>query len=125
MFSKTVFVVFALIMLSCVSTKNPPQNIETNTPAEIEAKKIAGEKMMEAGYLPGRIIYSDLADDCEYTIQLKDGDRDFYYVDPINLNEKFNNDGQTIWVKFTGLNTTNRCEKAVPVNIMEIENRDE
>ncbi len=125
MFSKIAFVIFSSILLSCVSTQNQPQNIETNSPAEIEAKKIAAGKMMEAGYLPGRIIYSDLADDCEYTIQLKDGDRDFYYVDPINLDEKFNTDGQTVWVKFGGLNRMNRCEKAAPVSIIEIQNRDE
>ncbi len=125
MLSKILLGFCMLAITACVSTQNQPQNVETNSPAEIEAKKIAAEKMMEAGYLPGRIIYSDLADDCEYTIQLKDGDRDFYYVDPINLDKKFNTDGQTVWVKFGGLNRMNRCEKAAPVSIIEIEIGDE
>lgn len=125
MYLKIVFVIFSSIILSCVSTQNQPQNVETNSPAEIEAKKIEAKAKMAEGYLPGRIIYSDLADDCEYTIQLKDGDKDFYYVDPINLDEKFNTDGQTVWVKFGGLNRMNRCEKAAPVSIIEIEKRDE
>ena len=80
---------------------------------------------MADGYLPGRIIFSDLAEDCEYTIQLKDGERDFYYVDPINLEENFRNNAQTVWVKFNGLRRMNRCEKATPVEITEILKRDE
>ncbi|WP_157417915.1 hypothetical protein [Aequorivita capsosiphonis] len=99
--------------------------METNKDAEIEAQKAEGEKMMAAGYLPGRIVYSDLADDCEYTIQLKDGEKDFYYVDPINLDQKFSTDEKTIWVKLTWLRRMNRCEKAAPVEITEIKDRAE
>ncbi len=125
MLSKILFGFCTLAITSCISTQNQAQNVKTNTPAEIEAAKKAGEEMMAAGYLPGRIIYSDEADDCQYTIQLKDGDRDFYYVDPVNLEEKFNTDGQTVWLKFTKLESENRCEKAVPVEILEILNRDD
>lgn len=125
MILKTTFAIFSVFILSCITTQNQSQNLETNSPAEIEAKKIVAEKMMADGYLPGRIIYSDLADDCEYTIQLKDGERDFYYVDPVNLEENFRSDEQTIWVKFNGLRRMNRCEKASPVEITEIKNRDE
>lgn len=97
--------------------------METNKAAEIEAQKIEAEKMLAEGFLPGRIIYSDIADDCEYTIQLKNEKQDFFYVDPINLNKKFSNDEQTVWVKLTWLRRMNRCEKAVPVEINEIKNR--
>ncbi len=116
---------FSFALLSCGTSQNSPQNVETNSAEEIEAKKVMAEQMMAAGYLPGRIIYSDLADDCEYTIQLKSGERDFYYVDPINLENPFRVNNQTIWVKFNGLRRMNRCEKAAPVEITEIKNRDE
>lgn len=125
MFSKIAFVIFSSIIISCGVSQNQTQDIETNSAAEIEAKKIEAKAKMAEGYLPGRIIYSDLADDCEYTIQLKDGEKDFYYVDPINLNENFKRNGQTVWVKYGGLGRMNRCEKAAPVSILEIENRDE
>lgn len=125
MFSKIAFVIFSSIILSCGVGQNQSQNVETNSPAEIEAKKIDDKAKIAEGYLAGRIIYSELADDCEYTIQLKDGEKDFYYVDPINLNENYKRDGQTVWVKFAGLGRMNRCEKAAPVSIIEIENRDE
>ena len=125
MIPKIIFTVFVVGIFSCAPFQNQAPNAETNTPAEIEAKKIAGSQMMQAGYLPGRIIYSDLRDDCQYTIQLKENEKEFYYVDPINLNSEFNTDGQTVWVKFTGLKRENRCEKAVPVELTEILNRDE
>ena len=80
------------ILLSCVTVQNSSQTMENNKDAEIEAQKIEGEKMMTAGFLPGRIIYSDLADDCQYTIQLKEeGQKDFYYVDPKDKDEFLSN----------------------------------
>lgn len=125
MIPKAIFVLIAMGMLSCVPLKNQTVDVETNSPSEIEAKKIAGAKMMEAGYLPGRIMYSDIADDCQYTIQLKQGEKEFYYVDPLNLDEKFYTDSKTIWIKFTEVEKEKRCEKAIPVEITEILNRDE
>lgn len=125
MILKTTFAFISIFILSCGPIQNQPQEAETNSPAEIEAKKIESNKMIASGYLPGRIIYSDFEGDCEYTVQLKDGDREFYYVDPINLEENFKRDGQTIWLKFNGLRRMNRCENANPVEITEIMNRDE
>jgi len=126
MWSKISFsVLFSVIVLSCISSQQQSTNLETNSAAEIEAKKALAAQMLADGYLPGRILYSELADDCEYTIQLKENSKDFYYVDPINLGENFRRDNQTVWVKFNGLRRMNRCEKAAPVEITEIMNRDE
>lgn len=121
----SIYLLLCFPVTSCISSQNQFQNVETNTPAEIEAKKALAAKMLADGYLPGRIIYSDLADDCAYTIQLKEDRTDFYYVDPINLAENFKTDNKTVWVKFNGLRRMNRCEKAAPVEITEIMNRDE
>ncbi|WP_310991445.1 hypothetical protein [Aequorivita marina] len=125
MFLKLGFILFCAIVISCGPVQNSTEDAETNSASEIEMQKIEGEKMMAAGFIPGRIIYSDLADDCEYTIQLKEGRKDFYYVDPINLSEEFSNDGQTVWVKLNWLRRMSRCEKAVPVEITEIKDRRE
>lgn len=125
MLLKIIFVFSIMTFFSCVPLQNQVQNGETNSPEELKAQQIVGDEMMAAGYLPGRIIYSDEGDDCQYTIQLKDGEKDFYYVDPINLEKKFNTDGQTVWLKFTTLEREKRCEKAIPVEIVEIQNRDE
>lgn len=123
MLLKSGFVVLSVIILSCGTFKNGSQTEKPSQKAEIKAQKIEGEKMMAAGYLPGRIVYSDLVDDCEYTIQLIGDDKNFYYVDPINLKEEFMKDQRTVWVKFNVLRRMNRCEKARPVEIDEIEDR--
>ena len=125
MMLKIIFVFSMMTFFSCIPLQDQTQNMETNSAEELKAQKIVGDEMMAAGYLPGRIIYSDEGDDCQYTIQLKAGEKDFYYVDPINLEKKFNTDGQTVWLKFTTLEREKRCEKAIPVEIVEIQNRDE
>ena len=117
--------VLGLLFFSCVSTQNQPAAVETNSDSEIEAKKAIAKQMLDAGHLPGRIIYSDLAGDCEYTIQLVGGGKEFHYVDPVNLQENFRRDNLTVWVKFNSLRRMNRCEKAAPVEILVIQNRDE
>lgn len=125
MWLKIGFIIFSVSFLSCGVNQNLSPNIDTNSDAEIEAQKREGEKMMDAGYLPGRIVYSDLADDCEYTIQLKDGEKDFYYVDPLNLDENFSKDDKTVWVIYDKLERESRCEKAFPVEIIDIISRKE
>lgn len=125
MLLKTVFLFSSALLFSCGTPKSETTSVETNTASEIEAKKALAAQMMADGYLPGRIIYSDLAGDCPYTIQLKKGEKDFFYVDPVNLDENFKKNNTTVWVKYNGLRRMNRCEKAVPVQIAEIRNRDE
>lgn len=125
MFLKFSCIILIVLMYSCGTNQNYSRDMETNSNSEIEAQKIIGKEMMAAGYLPGRVMYSELADDCEYTIQLKDGEKDFYYVDPINLAEAFRNDEQTVWIKFNALEMDDRCEKASPVELLEIMDRRE
>ena len=44
-------------------------------------------------------------------------------LDPINLEESMKKDGLKVWVTYQGLRMMNRCEKANPVSIVEIEMR--
>ena len=85
------------------------------------------KKMMEAGFLKGVVIKSDVEGDCQYTIRVI-GDKNYdesYLLDPINITNDYAIDGQKIWFKFAGLRMMNRCEKANPVNILEIAKREE
>ena len=51
-------------------------------------------------------------------------DRNYpYHLDPINITEEFKKDGEKIWIKFGGLKMMNRCEKANPISIIEIQKR--
>ena len=70
------------------------------------------------GFTEGIIVHSEKPDDCEYTIKVAGGVEEF--LDPVNLDEKFKHDGQTIWFKYTSLRRQNRCQKARPVELTEV-----
>lgn len=116
---KTSLVLIGLIfMLSCTSKK-------TTTDAMSDTERTASNtKMMENGFKMGTIIASKEEGDCPYTIQLID-DNYSYLLDPINLDEGFKKHGEKIWLKFGGLKMANRCEKANPISIIEIQKREE
>lgn len=111
-----------LIVLSIIScnTTNKVTETKNNTEQQMDAKK-----MITDGYLAGQISISTEEGDCPTTI-LIEGENGPYYYDPINLAEdfnkdgEFNNDGEKVWIKFSGLRRMNRCEKASPILLNEI-----
>lgn len=115
---RTLFVLFAITLISCNSGSKATNG---DGPNEEEIAMIA-KKMKEAGFHSGTIVYSDAEGDCAYTIDV-DSDDYKYLLDPINLDEKYQKDGAKIWFKFAGLKMMNRCEKANPVSIVEIQDR--
>ena len=116
---KTSLVLVGIIfMLSCTSKK-------TTTDAMSDTERTAlNTKMMENDFKMGTIVVSTAEGDCPYTIQLDDNNYS-YYLDPINLDEGFKKHGEKIWLKFAGLKMANRCEKANPISIIEIQKREE
>lgn len=129
MFLKTALSIVALTLLSCGSTEKQTTSTAetTTTEATIETEtntdneKMDAQKLMAAGYILGTIVYSDKEGDCPYTIQMPGDKMEFYYLDPVNLEEKFKKDGQKVWIKFNGLRRMNRCDKATPAEITAIE----
>ena len=115
---RTLFVLLTISFVSCDSSKKTANG---DGPNQEELAMIA-KKMKEAGFYSGTIMYSDAEGDCAYTIDV-DSDDYTYLLDPINLEEKFQKDGAKIWFKFAGLKMMNRCEKANPVSIVEIQER--
>lgn len=75
--------------------------------------------MIMKGYLAGEISLSNKDGDCPVTIAVN-GENGTYYLDPINLEEKYHIDGLNVWFKYGGLRRMNRCLKANPVTINEI-----
>lgn len=128
MFLKTALIMFSFTILSCGTAEKrtqPASTPETTTVETIETtstttETIDPQKMMAAGYLLGTIVYSDKEGDCPYTIQMPGDKMEFYYLDPINLEEKYKKDGQKVWIKFNGLRRMNRCDKATPAEITDI-----
>ena len=111
-----------LIILSIIScnTTNKVTETKNNTEQQMDATK-----MIADGYLAGQISISTVKGDCPTTILIEGEDGPYYY-DPINLIEDFNkdgeynNDGEKVWIKFSGLRRMNRCDKASPILLNEI-----
>ena len=116
---KTSLVLVAFVLISCCTSKKTTADAMADT-----EKTSLNTKMMENGFKMGTIVVSTAEGDCPYTIQLDD-DNYSYYLDPINLDEGFKKHGEKIWVKFAGLKMMNRCEKANPISIIEIQKREE
>ncbi len=107
---------FSIVLLSCNSTSQSVSKISENT-NQMDAKK-----MIADGFTKGLIVTSKEEGDCPVTIQVegKDGP---YYLDPINLEDTYKKKGEKIWFKFAGLRMMNRCVKANPISIIEIQKR--
>jgi uncharacterized protein YceK len=116
---KTFLVLFAFMLLSGCTSKKTTADAMTDT-----ERTALNTKMMENGFKMGTIVASKVEGDCPYTIQLVD-DNYSYYLDPINLDASFKKHGEKIWLKFAGLKMMNRCEKANPISIIEIQKREE
>lgn len=107
---------FSLLVFSCNTTVNSVSNSSENT-IQIDSKK-----MMEAGFIKGTIVTSEIKGDCPITIKVG-GKEGAYFLDPINLEENYKKDGEKVWFKFNGLRMMNRCNKANPISVIEIQKR--
>ena len=129
---KTFFTAAAFVFIACgtankvkedkVSDMSESNKVEA---ASLEAKKMQVEKMMAAGFQAGTIVASDAEGDCPFTIRLEDKTGTLLY-DPINLDKSFSSfkqDGMKVWFTFAGLRMMNRCEKANPINLIDIQSR--
>lgn len=113
----TLFVLSLIILVGCSSKKTTAEEMTTHK------ELLSAEKMMEQGFKMGTIVASKTEGDCPYVIEVKGEDKP-YFLDPINLEEKYKKDGANVWFTFGGLRMMNRCEKANPVSIIEIRNRE-
>ncbi len=119
-FFKTSLILLSIFLISCCSTTKTTGEDQGNT--KINDAKMNIEKMITDGFKMGEVVYSDLEGDCEYTIRIL-LEEEMYLFDPINLSEEFKKNGEKVWVKYGGLRMKNRCDKANPISIVEIQKR--
>jgi hypothetical protein len=100
-----------LLMYSCNSNK---KTLEDNT------IMMSDKSYIENGFKKATVIYSEVEGDCPYTISVE-GESTLF--DPINLGEDYKISQATIWVKYHPLRMANRCDKANPVEITDIDSR--
>lgn len=115
---KSTFLLFTMVLfMSCSTTKNSKENMDKLQNTNMETKK-----MIENGFLAGTISASTVAGDCPFTIKVE-GDEGSYFLDPINLDETYKKEGEKIWFTYNGLRMMNRCDKASPISLKEIQKR--
>lgn len=81
---------------------------------------ISESKMIEDGFKKATVVYSSVPGDCEFTIAVEG---ESVLFDPINLEGMYQKSQEKIWVKYNPLRMPNRCDKANPVEIIEISSR--
>lgn len=117
---KSSLTFLSVLLIACSSTNkatSEEKNV-TNT-KEIEMKN---SEMLAAGFTMAEVVESKVEGDCPFTLKMKNKDN-VYYLDPINITDEFKKDGEKVWVKYSGLRRMNRCTKASPVTVLEMEKR--
>lgn len=99
------------IMLSGCNSKKQAMQEENNR----------DEQMIAQGYFKGTIQFSDQEGDCPYKIIVSNGDNSLIFYDPTNLGEAFKKDKAIVYFKFRGLRMMNRCDRASPIEVTEME----
>ncbi len=115
MIVRSILITLLVFMTACCSSKKS----SANATQKANETMMTDAKMMEAGFKSGTIVASKIEGDCPFTIEMA-GEQP-YFLDPINLGEKYKKNGMEIWFTFTGLRMMNRCEKANPINVNEMQ----
>lgn len=107
---KSFLFFFLILLISCNSSKKSSES----------ENSINETNMIEKGFQKAIVIFSENENICPYTLSVEGVD---YLLDPINLEQAFKVNQQKIWVSYRSLRMANRCDKATPVEIIEIVNR--
>jgi len=122
---KTSIVLFAITILSCCSTSKSTGDGTANGPSK-EELLTANATMLDAGYQRATVIVSKITGDCPVTLLI--AGETTTYLDPINMNDldgAYKIHGTKVWVTYNGLRMMNRCDKALPISIVDIQKRAE
>ncbi len=113
--------IITLVTFSCCSASKKTSNeVSKKSETVMDSKK-----MLEEGYWEGVVVLSKAEGDCPVTIKI-DNKEGSYFLDPINMTEKYKGfiiEGTKVWIKYAGLRMMNRCDKASPVNIVDLKSR--
>ncbi|WP_144668646.1 hypothetical protein [Dokdonia sp. Hel_I_53] len=103
----------AAVALSCCGQKAASE--ESNKSALTEEVTFNPK-----GYTSGTIVQSKAQGDCEWAIQLENGD----FVETMDMDKTFLESGKKVWLKYTPQRRMQRCTKASPVAVSEMVIRD-
>lgn len=103
-----------ILVTACNSTKESAEESVTNSSTNLQ-----NEKMKAAGFTEGTIETGKTEEDCKIMIKVADG----RYFESTDIPENFSTDGMKIWFTYTGLRRMSRCQKANPIAILDIKER--
>lgn len=103
---KVISLTILLLAFSCNSKKIADKEMDNQQ-----------KEMMEAGFKKATILYSEKEGDCPYVLAI---DNEDLLYDPTNLESNYKSANMEVWVQYRPLRMPNRCEKASPVEIIEI-----
>tara|TARA_R110002050_G_scaffold169486_1_gene301205 strand:+ start:235 stop:618 length:384 start_codon:yes stop_codon:yes gene_type:complete len=120
---KIFFLVFTIVSLACNSTQANSSTTKNTSKSSIkeQTQTVSSAPTPQPEGYKGTIIHSSAEDDCEYVILL-DG-KSSVMLDPINLTGNYKKHGTKIWFTFRSMKMPNRCKKANPISITDIEER--
>tara|TARA_R110000850_G_scaffold271031_2_gene404632 strand:+ start:18432 stop:18770 length:339 start_codon:yes stop_codon:yes gene_type:complete len=101
----------SLLIAFCVMSCNSNKKVS-------EDNKISSDQeLIDEGFKKAVILHSDKEEDCPYVLSI---DNESLLFDPVNLESNYKSANIEVWVKYRPLRMPNRCEKANPVEIIEI-----
>ena len=117
MILKPVYIaLFVLVVSGCNTIKERPiQNPES------QITKIKKAELIPEGFTAGVIQENTKKEDCQFTIIVSEQNKQVYFLDPINLDEKKKKNGLVVFFKYRPLRMMSRCQRANPVEIQEMQ----
>ena len=122
---KSSLAILVLTIISCCTSSKSAGEESSNSLSK-EELSITAAKMMDSGYQRATVVVSTVEGDCPVTLQM-DGDTTAF-LDPINIYDidaAFRVHGTKVWVTYNGLRMMNRCVKANPISIVDMQKRAE
>lgn len=104
-----------ILVTACNSTKESAEESVTNSSTNLQ-----NEKMIAAGFTSGTIETAKDEGDCDVMIKVADG----RYFESMDIPENFSKDAMKIWFTYTPQRRMSRCQKASPIAIQDIKERE-
>ena len=117
MIVKHTYITLFILLGVCCSSKKTSADIA----AKNQISSVKKAELISKGFTPGVIQESTQKEDCIFTILVSEQNKQPYFLDPINLDEAYKKNGLAVFFKYRPLRMMNRCQKANPVEIQEMQ----
>lgn len=112
--TQTVLIFLAVIVMSNCKSTSGIQESNANGAETYPNKE---------GYVIGQVSKFDVEGACAYAIKTEGEDSE--WLDPTNLGDEFKQNGLIVVFSFTSLRMANRCEKARPIEVIDMSVKEE